>query len=271
MRHIDLDDHTPPADWLARADALTAELHRLHAAGDIAGRNKLIDDNRALWRELEPWLRERSHHKCWYSEAKDCASYWHVDHWRPKKEVKDLAGNETDGYWWLAFKWQNYRIAGSAVNVPKSTKFPVREGTSRVTGPHQDENDESPYLLDPVNVADPGLLSFDENGKAIPSDPAGDWNRLRAEITVEVLNLNYYGLIRGRHACWEECDRRVNKVRNLMADLQKQVSDSKKAEVRLNICELRKMVSADAPFSAVVAACVRSQGVTWLTTQVLHH
>jgi uncharacterized protein (TIGR02646 family) len=269
MRHIDLEGETPPADWCARADALTAELRHMNDVGDVTGRDKLINDNRSLWRDLEPWLRERSHHKCWYSEARDCASYWHVDHWRPKKEVKDLAGNETDGYWWLAFKWQNYRLAGSAVNVPKSTKFPVREGTARAAGPHQDENDESPYLLDPVNPADPGLLSFDEKGKAIPGDPAGDWNRRRAEVTIDVLNLNFDGLTRGRHVCWEECDRRINKVRNLMGDLQKQASASKETELRLTICELRRMAAADAPFSAVVATCVRSQGVHWLTAQVL--
>lgn len=268
MRHIDLNSQSPPAAWIEKANALTEELCRLNSAGDIAGRDKLIDDNHNLWRELEPWLRERSHNKCWYSEAMDCASYWHVDHFRPKKIVKDLAGDETAGYWWLAFKWQNYRLAGSATNVPKSIKFPVREGTTRVTGPHQDENDESPYLLDPLNAADPGLLSFDDKGKAIPGDPAGEWNRRRAEITIEVLNLNFDGLTRGRHVCWEECDRCVNKAMNLMKAIQERASATDNAELAATVRKIQGMVAKDAQFSAVAVTCVRSQGVNWLAEAV---
>lgn len=269
MRHIDLEGKTPSADWIDRASALTAALRRLHAAGDIDGRNALIEDNDDLWKELVPWLASQSHDKCWYTEATNCASYWHVDHFRPKKEVKDRDGNKTDGYWWLAFKWQNYRLSGSAANVPKSTKFPLREGTARITGPDQDENDEYPYLLDPLEPTDPGLLSFDEKGKAIPGDPAGDWNRLRAEVSIEILNLNFDGLTRGRQVTWEECDRRVNKALNLMRSLQERASATDKALLKAVIDELRNMAAENAPFSAVVATCVRSQGVNWLVDSVL--
>ena len=269
MIHIDLENQGPGPEWIATAKALTAELTRLNDLGDYAGRDQLIEKNRELWRKLEPWLRGLSHGKCWYSEAKDCAAYWHVDHFRPKNGVKDLDGNEFPGYWWLAFKWQNYRLAGSAINVPKSTKFPIRTGTTRIVGPHQDENDESPYLLDPIREGDPGLLSFNEKGKAIPGDPVGEWNRVRAEVSIEILNLNYDALARARQVCWEECDRRINKTLNLMSSIQSQASVTNQTELRDSIRELRRMASKTSQFSAVVATCVRSQGVHWLTSQVL--
>ena len=90
MIHIDIEDKSPDEDWLQRADALTEKVIKARTG---KARKKLIDDHSGLWRELEPWLRELSHDKCWYSEAKDCANYWHVDHFRPKHEVMDLNGD----------------------------------------------------------------------------------------------------------------------------------------------------------------------------------
>ncbi len=269
MIHIDIDGKSPLLEWIEKAEALTQEIIRKHEEGDSVARDQLIEDNSNLWRKLEPWLRKLSSGKCWYSEAKDCAAYWHVDHFRPKKVVKDLDGNKSEGYWWLAFKWQNYRLAGSALNIPKSTKFPVRNGTTRAAGPLQDENDESPYLLDPVKEDDPGLLSFNEKGKVIPGDPNGLWNRDRAKVTIDILNLNYDVLVRARQVCWEECDRRANHVRVLMGEIQSQNSVTKNTQIRDGIRELRKMVVKSSQFSAVAATCIISQGVDWLTSQVL--
>jgi len=269
MIHIDLDGKSPPDEWLAQANSLTEELIRLDAAHEYEARDKLIEDNQDVWRDLRGWLKELSFDKCWYSEAKNCASYWHVDHFRPKKKVSDLYRNTTTGYWWLSFKWQNYRLCGSATNVPKSIKFPIREGTLRATGPNQDENDESPYLLDPVIPEDPGLLSFNENGEAIPADPDGPWNKDRAKETITILNLNYADLRRGRKVRWEECDRRVNQARNLMAELQDQDSVTKRTELRNTIQEIKRMAAKSEEFSAVVRICVRSQGVEWLSSHVL--
>ena len=266
MRYIDIDGKSPDEDWLNRADTLTNQLLSLKTA---KARKKLIDANKSLWRELEPWLCELSHDKCWYSEAKDCASYWHVDHFRPKNEVKDLNGDIYEGYYWLAFKWQNYRLAGSALNVPKSTKFPVREGTTWAATPDEDTAEESPYLLDPISPLDPGLLSFDGSGNAIAGDPENRWNSQRADVTIKILNLNYDRLTRARQICWDECNRKINRVLNLMHDLQQNSSASKQATLKEIILQLQKMVACHSQFSAVATTCVLSQGVQWLSKQVM--
>jgi hypothetical protein len=87
------------------------------AIDDPEERKESIEAHAQIWRDLAEWLKGQSYGKCWYSEARETFSYWHVDHFRPKKKVKDLNGNEAQGYWWLAFDWHNYRLAGSRIGV----------------------------------------------------------------------------------------------------------------------------------------------------------
>lgn len=266
MIFIDLNGKQPPQEWLDRAEEARAQLL---AIDDPEERKKFIEDHARIWRDLAEWLKEQSHRKCWYSEAKETFSNWHVDHFRPKKKTKDLEGNETDGYWWLAFDWHNYRLAGSAGNIPKSTYFPLRAGCHRAVGPTEDVNDEEPCLLDPTRLTDPALLSFDDEGKIRPADPDGAWNKERAEVTIKVMNLNYGDLVSARKALWEQCNRKINRVLNLMKELQDRRSATKQAQVEEILIELRNMVSQTEPFSAVVATCVRSQGISWLNRAVV--
>ena len=77
---------------------------------------------------IRNWLLEQFHNKCWYTEAQDAVSSFHVDHFRPKTRALDLEGNACEGYWWLAFEWTNYRISGQLINVKKKDLFPIVEG-----------------------------------------------------------------------------------------------------------------------------------------------
>jgi uncharacterized protein (TIGR02646 family) len=264
--HINVEGIAPDAAWLARAEILRKQLLRRGLKqGD---RHKLIEANQKLWRELEPWLRQLSHGKCWYSEARDCATYWHVDHFRPKNEVKDLNGMAYEGYWWLAFDWRNYRLAGNALNVPKSTKFPVRDD-KWACKPTDDLDDEFPYLLDPVCPEDPSLLSFDDQGKAMPAERHDEWHHERAKVSIDILNLNYDSLKRGRKRVWDECMRHARDVLHCKDTIQKNSSVSKKQRLRDGVLSLKRMVTPDAEFSAVAAVCVRAQGSRWLERTVL--
>ena len=95
MRHIPLRDQEPDAAWLIKASRL---LDELKAAHDAAARDKIIDDNSAVWGELKQWLLHLSHQKCWFSEAQDGFSHWDVEHYRPKKSAKDADGTSYEGY-----------------------------------------------------------------------------------------------------------------------------------------------------------------------------
>ncbi len=266
MIFIDLAGKQPPQEWLDRAEAARVELMEIE---DPEERKKFIKSHEQIWKDLAEWLKEQSHRKCWYSEATDTFSYWHVDHFRPKTKVKDLDGNESEGYWWLAFDWHNYRLAGSAGNVPKSTYFPLRAGCSRAISPTDDVVDEEPCLLDPVRLTDPALLSFDDEGLIRPADPDGPWNKERAETTINVLNLNFINLVSARKTLWEKCNRKINRALNLMKELQEKRSTTKKAQVEEILIDLRNMASQKEPFSSVVTTCVRSQGIPWLSNAVV--
>lgn len=265
MRHIDITTKKPKPEWLKKAKSLTEDLQAIDSFDD---KMAFIDKNQKLWGELKEFLKALSYGKCWYSEAKDTASYLHVDHFRPKAEIKDLDGEFYEGYWWLAFEWTNYRLAGGAVNTPKSSKFPVRSGTDWASSSDDDINDEEPYLLDPTNIADPGLLTFDEEGMPKPLDASNRWNKERVEVSIDILNLKYDDLVQARKQVWFECDKEINTAVNLMKDIQRQRSVTKRTKLNSAVKKIKEMVYERAPFSSIATACLETQGIPWLTRMV---
>lgn len=265
MRYIDVTNKKPSKAWLKKAKKLTEQLC---AIDSIDGKIAFINKHQKTWKELEGFLKTISHGKCWYSEAKDCASYWHVDHFRPKAEIKDLSGQKFEGYWWLAFEWKNYRLSGSAINTPKSSKFPVRSGTDWAVVPEDDIDDEKPYLLDPTNTIDPGLLTFDEEGMPKPLCVEDGWNKERVEISIDILNLKYDSLVQARKKIWFECNNKINEAVNLLRDIDHDKSTTKKTRFRSLIEDIKQMISGKASFSMAATACVQTQGIPWLTRMV---
>lgn len=175
---------TPQRQWLQRIAAQTK-------ANILVDREALDDPNLVFKREgggfsqldrifggeLQQVLLALSRQKCWCSEAKDCFSHWDVEHYRPKKSAKDADGTAHEGYWWLAFAWHNCRICGNAGNRKNGTFFPLRPGCARVSA-YGDIRYEDAQLLDPIDEDDPGLLSFNLEGRAIPAAHLTDaWGR----------------------------------------------------------------------------------------------
>ncbi|MFD4635574.1 HNH endonuclease [Streptomyces sp. NPDC058284] len=142
--------------------------------------------------------------KCWYCETTIQRADVNVDHFRPKSEVLGVSGH--DGYWWLAYRIDNYRIAckhcnsgGARFNgVPegraKGSRFPLLAGT-RAWRRRDNLALEQPLLLDPARPGDPDLLGFDTAGYArrshTPYSPAEAQRGLcRADETIRILALN---------------------------------------------------------------------------------
>lgn len=262
MRFISLEGLVPDAAWTTRAKALS---DRLDAAATKSERDKIIDDNAALWGELKQWLLQISNGKCWFSEARDCFSHWEVEHYRPKKSSKNLDGTErNDGYWWLAFDWLNFRICGNVGNRKKGTFFPLRDGTHHATSGDRNIDDEIPYLLDPTRPEDPLLLSFDENGDAKPLEGLDDWSKHRVEVSIERYKLSDHEPLReSRRDIWSQCNREVNYCQNLMDELSKAPSATKREQVRQQMLKLNAFVSSDAEFSATACECLRNRKEKW--------
>jgi uncharacterized protein (TIGR02646 family) len=269
MRYIRLRESCAPKDaggndnqaWLDKAQNL---LDQLTGAADHAARCAIIDANEDVWRELRDWLLSLSHEKCWYSEAKDVFSYVDVEHYRPKTKVKrKKRGPEKDGYWWLAFAWQNYRICGQVGNRRKGIFFPLSDTSPEATYGGLSIQNEVPLLLDPAKDGDPALLTFNEDGSVESLPDADVLSKTRVVETVERLNLNYPRLKKARQRVWSRCRRIVEECRDIAADGPQAIGPAELAQLQLKKAELRSMIAENAEFSAVAISCLLKSNIGW--------
>lgn len=268
MRKIRIpEDKTPPTDWLADAKVVSTALA---GAANEAERNAIIEANQRLWRDarIRDWLLGLFHDKCWYSEAQEAVSAYHVDHYRPKGQVTDVGrvGAEP-GYWWLAFEWQNYRICGQLINVKKNDVFPLVSGHRASPDISGSLKLEAPALLDPT-TDDARLVSFemDEDGcRAVPSVGVDEEDRARVITTIDVIGLNRLDrLNRKRADVWEAC-------REKLVSYEAASSEPpalKRLQRALAISDLKKRVSYESELSSVAEACIRKVGSEVICAQV---
>lgn len=257
MIYIETDCEDIPDGWIEKSDRLTDDLFN---ASSQEERKEVIDNNRQHWKDVKNILLEFSNKKCWYSEARDIASYYHVDHFRPKKKAKDIEGNEREGYWWLAFEWENYRIAGGVCNCKKRSKFPVHENSIMATSPDDNLEDEVIYLLDPTDPNDPTLISFDETGNPTPTTTKDTWEARRVEVTVDVFNLDFDRLVEERRKVWKRCSMKVNKAQEIMS---RAPGIRRQADLENVMRDLRSMVSPEAELAGTARACLLKSGIEW--------
>jgi hypothetical protein len=268
---IDLDNKLPtdadlPPDvrwtkaewdaWLAESDRLVGELAKLGAAGKIKERNEFIDDNRDHWGKLKPWLLALSGGKCWFTEARDIASHLDVEHFRPKKAARNARGPERDGYWWLAFDYTNFRIAGTVPNRKKGAWFPLRYGSACSTYAKRCEGDEVPHFLDPTNARDVTLLAFDEEGKAVPAPGVSRWDFVRVKRSVERLKLTeHQALAEERRKVWQKTAKLLDKYQRALA--KERTSAAAREEVKATAREITTLTKPETELSAVAKWCIR--------------
>jgi len=268
MIYIDLLSKPPDEKLIKEGEKLTEELKKQSPAK----RSDFIDKNETYWGKLKDYYMELSHNKCWYTEAKESASSYHMDHFRPKKAVmkltKDAPPFETtnrDGaYWWLAFNWKNYRLSASIPNTAKNAYFPLKEGTQ----PAADEGDVSAEwvgLLDPTNENDVALLTFGDDGKACAacSDDTS-WEAQRVQLSVRVYNLNYVRLVEARVEVRNKCLQLIRQIKHKQGCYAKHNEKDDREEFREYISQLRDMMKPEAELSAVVRDCVLSDSEIYI-------
>lgn len=253
--------------WLAETSSLVAALATLNAAGQIKERNELIDKRSGHWGKLKPWLLALSGGKCWFTEARDIASHLDVEHFRPKKTARNVKGPDRDGYWWLAFDFMNFRIAGTVPNRKKGVWFPLRYGSQCSTYTRRCEGDEVPHFLDPTNAYDVTLLAFDEEGKAIPAPGITRWEYVRVKRTVERLKLTeHQALAEERRKVWQNTTKLINKY--LQALSESRTSGAARERLKAAAREIVCLTKSDAELSAVAKLCVRLRNNSQLSRLV---
>lgn len=280
MRYIDISQLQLPAGWRERADALTAQLR---AAPSDAARAQLMD-NHPIWQELIVPLSQLANGKCWYSEAQDVMSDRDVDHFRPKNKAVNANGiprRDEEGYWWLAYDYENYRFSSQYANQKRKDKFRKKKETggkgdrfplfpdSPVAKTKNRCCDEQIMLLDPCDRNDPGLLTFDSKGVAMPDASAilDPDDKIRVEVSIMVYNLDYSTLQELRERVWGICQRMIDEIRKITNDPDG-ISTTGRNRIRFLQDEIRQMTDRNAEVSAVSIACCEHNGLRVLTQDI---
>lgn len=260
MRYIDIRNIELPEGWQAKADALNV---KLNAAND-ADRAGILKEN-PIWQELFIPLQNLSKGKCWYSEAKEVMSDKDIDHFRPKNEARNLDGSVREGYWWLAYDYENYRFSSIYSNRRRQDKFDETKGTggkwsyfplfpdSYIAKSKARLKDEDIMLLDPTDEDDACLLTFEDSGEAIPNTlSARDIQRVKASINL--YHLDHTPLKEERQKVWDKCQRFINEIQEINSLPEISITDN--ARIRFLKQEIKKMIDFDEELSAVAIACV---------------
>lgn len=268
MIYVFQDPARIPAEWLDKVAGLQAALE---ACATLDERRAHINAQRAVWTDIKTELLAMSHDKCWYSEAPDAVSDWHVDHFRPKLRALDTDKAVHDGYMWLAFDWTNFRIAGSYPNSPHNDEhgvtrgkwdyFPLGPGSVRATWDVRNTDGERVLLLDPANKNDPKLMTFDEEGIPIPADPRNAIFCKRVETTVHYLFLDSPRLIAARKKKWREVSDLVEEYLQACPTSYDDctLQDEQRADRLYE--KLIQIAGPAAAYTATARACLRAYGL----------
>lgn len=267
MRHLDINFNQLrlPGGWRDKAQELSDSLI---AAQDEKLRSELIDNNQEHWKTVKPILASLFNYKCWYTEAPQQGTDVDVDHFRPKKRVRETLSTTKphDGYWWLAFNLQNYRYScivanrrrtdvETGVTGGKADHFPLCDESMRAKTPNCDLEAEQPILLDPLKATDVLLLQFKSDGEAMPRFSEENHARkfMRADQSIAFYNLNHSDFVRCRIELRDKIDREVRSAKRYFNKLETGDADNDLA-YELAICQLQKMCSKEAPFSSFCIA-----------------
>jgi uncharacterized protein (TIGR02646 family) len=264
LRHIDASTipQNLPNGWIQRAGQAAS----IVVAAQPADRAAEVNNRKAVWSESKEALRGASNNKCWYCESVDIRSDNEVEHFRPKNAVAECPDH--DGYWWLAFKWENYRFSctfcncrrvdqATGVGGGKADHFPLKEEARRARTPADNLADEEPLLLDPTVPADPGFLWFDETGQAMPNpvfcgNPKG-YASSRAAASIDLYHLNHTDLVERRMTLCTQMRRLVDEADRYFEKYD--AGDGTAREAFENAVRgLRERLSATADYSATARA-----------------
>ena len=211
MRFIDIENLPPllPEGWEERARKATEEVR----ASPPEQRAATVEKHAHLWRELSSALGHLSYGKCWYCEMRQCRSDKAVDHFRPKNRVFECRDHQ--GYWWLAFDWQNYRYSCTLCNSRRHDKdgtsggkhdhFPLLDEHARAFSASDDLSRESPELLDPTSALDATMLWFGDDGLAHPRCSEDRQPQFkRAQTSIDMYHLNHADIVEARKVLQRE-------------------------------------------------------------------
>lgn len=264
MRHINRDrlEELLPTGWIEEAQQAQEEVRAVYETpGQTdeerrSSKSAMIKKHGGIWSKAKSALKQLSHNKCWYCETSLERMLCDVDHFRPKNRVNEC--KDHDGYWWLAFVVDNYRLCCEKCNRRlrdaseetvggKGDHFPLIDEKRRVYKPGS-VRQEGPQLLDPVVATEPGFLWFDQNGKVLPKPDLLETSRQRAEKSIELYHLYEVELEEARRTKFREIKELVDAGDDLYQPAQS--SDVAATGYNLVFQKLHRMIQPQAEYSA---------------------
>lgn len=275
MRYVDLAKAKIPKSWLDKAVKLQQELAlkpNLQEKLDHIEHHQIWQD-----KSIFTALNELMDGKCWYSEAKDLMSDRDIDHYRPKKRAKNIDNKERDGYWFLAYDWENYRFSSIYSNRLRKDKhtdaeivygkgiyFPLKNG-SPIASTKRAIVDERPYLIDPTRKTDAALIGFNVFGNVIPNVPKSfTWEIDRVKASVMYYHLDHSPLKAARKVKWNACQRNINKIIELCKIDDRTINDDATIEFLKN--QLVEWANEKEILSGVAIACLSKNNMSAILT-----
>ncbi len=251
----------PPQELIDKAEEV---LELLEAAATHDDRKAIIDQKRKVYHDFHDWLLQQSYGKCWFSDTESLFNHFDVEHYRPKKESKDLEGNTREGYWWLAFDWDNLRICGNVGNRMKGAYFPLNDETRAATAQARSQREEVPMLLDPTDQWDASVIKFNEKGEIVPSPEATSLDRDRLKLSVKRYKLDFERLVEGRKRVWGVCQRLINQCDNEIKEFRETNSPVCREQINVTMRQLGELTNhRKEQLSSVAVSCLLASGFQW--------
>lgn len=276
MKFIDISQLESVADQLGWDATAQEHLNAMVAMTD-AERKRYIRDH-PDWNVFQPAMMALSNNQCWYTEAPGGNNDLSIEHFRPKNRAvyaedftnprSSIVVTRQNGYWWVAYAWKNFRLAGTYANLRRSDRLNPLEGVKgkgnyfpldltdvgRVANDLENLACEIPILLDPTVEEDVGLITFDENGEILSAgDNEYEHNRVLQSILYYHLDLEQ--LNKERIIAWKDCEREIKKAKKAIDEAPDE--RARRLMVADNLGNLREYVkNPQRAYSAVTRACI---------------
>lgn len=282
MRYINTTGYNP-RNWLKESNI---RLMALRACATSQLRKDYLDVNaNKTWNRHKAAFERLSHDKCWFSEAYASVSDYAIEHFRPKKKVdlirsKDTypekrTSSDTNGYWWLSYDIENFRLASYKPNQLKGNYFPL-ESTSTIATPLDNSwRREKNMLLDPCVKGDTELLTYSGIEPVESDSDPTSVSHVRARISIKIYGLKFQRLVNARsreyqHArnYYNEASRNWNAMNTHRGNNQP-AYDLAKTNFSNNCGYLISMLRPDKQFTRMILAFLVGMNKQWIVDYIL--
>jgi hypothetical protein len=282
MRHINTSGYNPKG-WTSIAQKKTVEITACPT--NIARKAYLDIAANQVWVQHKIAFERMSHNKCWFSEAYATVSDFQLEHFRPKKKV-DLIKSKDDysekrkvadynGYWWLAYELDNFRLAGGKPNQKKGNYFPLETNSILAREKDNSWRKENFMLLDPCNKSDVQLLSY-SGVEPIETNPdINSHEHIRARISIKVYGLKLQKLKNARSRVFEAAKNYYENCKlnwdamNQYNNINQEAYDLAKQNFDLNCSNLILMLRPNREFTKMVLDFLIGLNRLWIKQYIL--